>query len=260
MNREIQYQSDTIKDTTQDLELQESSSDDEGDSFLTEQENDPVLRKLAQTGQANFAAATLLDELEKETLNDNDSRSLRSRQRNRNTSGKNSKKRKPSTRNSRKMERTDNITGEPSQEFIKKRKNTWKVQKILRNKAREGESILDNAKDLDTCIIESLVYYKHTFGLSYDHGSYRGESFQKELMERWIQSSPNKTIRYLNKKDKISTYNLDDSWEDMSWNQPTAWILDTANLLEDDTLWVLRMIDEINIQPYVKLIDSIKFI
>lgn len=257
MSTGLLYQSDSLGDPGSDPELNDSSTEDAEDVILAEQENDPALQRFVRGDRDDLIDDLLLDEIEKETDREcsapgqggDPSQLRRSRKR----------KRKSTNRNARKMERTDTITGEPSKEFIAKRKNTWKVQRILRNKMRKGEDLLRNAAELDTCVIESLAYFKHTFHLPYGKGEKRGVSFFKELLERWEDAHPDRSIRYLNKFGNIAQYDsARDSWSDMLWNQPSASILDPSNLLEDDTLWVLRLLDEVNIEPYVTLLDSIK--
>ncbi len=186
----------------------------------------------------------------------------------------------PSTQRSRsakKVTRYDNITGELTKEFVRKKRHVWKIQKIKRNKQRKGKEILSNATTLDQCVIESFVYSEHTYELPYrfpetpreekreevpvspEKGPFREDaSFHEELARIWMHEHPNKRIEYVNDETKMRSYSPEtDRWETLPWNRPSEWFLDISKLIEDDRLCIMQMLYEVTIKPYKEIIESL---
>ncbi len=196
---------------------------------------------------------------------------------------KKKKNKKSGGRTSKKIPRFNNITGEPSKEFIEKNKNVWRVQRIERDKRKRGLALLSEAASLDQYIIESFPYSQHKFALPYrfpereKHEERRDKdslssacrneeeiplrecaSFQEELARRWIEAHPNVPIEYITESDQRKIYRPDwDTWETLPWNRPSEWFLDISKLIEDDTICILKMLDEATIDAYKTLIETL---
>jgi hypothetical protein len=175
----------------------------------------------------------------------------------------NEDKKDSAPRTVKKVQRYDNITGEPTKEFLAKHHNVWKVQKIQRNKRNKGREILRDAAALDQYIMESFVYTEHVFELDYNDTSENPRtpnSFQHDLVLRWMEAHPDKPLEYLDEENKIRQYHAEDTeWSTLPWNKPTEWFLDISKLIEDDRLCIIQMLYEVTIDPYKQLIESIPF-
>lgn len=205
-------------------------------------------------------------------------RSVRSdtkRKKNRNNKKKKGKKKKGGTsRINKKIVRYDNITGEPTKEYLEKYRHVWKVHKIQRDKQRRGREILENASKLDQYVVESFVYSDHRFELPYEHPienigtsdipeeRQKDErvSFHEDLARRWLQAHPDKTLEYLDEQNQRQVYDPETTkWEELPWNKPSEWFLDISKLIEDDRLCIIQMLYEVTIDPYKQLIESLPF-
>jgi hypothetical protein len=188
------------------------------------------------------------------------------------------------TRLNKKIARYDNITGEPTKEYLEKHHNVWKVRKIQRDKRRRGREILDKAHALDQYVVESFVYAEHRFELPYEHpttletphggestrsltrcgtssplvGEEGGKSFHEEVARRWARSHPDQVLEFLDEENQPRSYDPERmDWALLPWNQPTEWFLDVSKLIEDDRLCIIQMLYEVTIDPYRQLIESL---
>lgn len=163
------------------------------------------------------------------------------------------------SRVTKKVTRYDNITGEPTKEFLAKNHNVWKVRKIQRNKQKRGQEILDSVASLDQYVIESFLYSEHHFEMERFRDGPAG-SFQKELVHRWMMAHPEKRLEYLNDEDQVREYVPNETdWNTLPWNRPSEWFLDVSKLIEDDRLCIVQMLYEVTLDPYKQLIESLPF-
>jgi len=162
----------------------------------------------------------------------------------------------------KKVVRYNNITGEPTKEFLAKNWNVWKVQKIQKNKQKRGQEILESTPSLDQYVIESFVYSDHHFELDeFQHKpDAKQRSFQEEMARRWVYAHPEKPLEYLDEENKILRYHPKHTeWETLPWNRHSEWFLDVSKLIEDDRLCIIQMLYEVTIDPYKQLIESLPF-